>query len=359
VSATEEASDRQEPDPEPSGSDSSGEEASVEQDAPEDEGSPADEIPSADEDGAAVDEDGAAVEEGEAGPPDSSAEEDVAPPAADPPATEDEQATGSDREARDDELADANERRRREQLEERKQRRKDAREQARADAAKEKLAARDTASNGPTPKQADKKAAGPKGGEESESAAWNPWTSGGSAAPKPAAATSDKGTDPANPWGVGAPPTSKPAESARTRVSITTKPAGAKVKVAGTSRGASPVKMELPLGTHEIQVSKEGYLPGSRYVKVTDADPISISIALEPMASAAAKREGTLFISSSPSGALLYVDGSSKGRTPISVAVTEGAHSLKLVSDGRDPVEKRIRVNFARSTTVRRFIEIP
>jgi hypothetical protein len=117
--------------------------------------------------------------------------------------------------------------------------------------------------------------------------------------------------------------------------------------------------MELPLGTHEIQVSKEGYLPGSRYVKVTGADPISISIALEPMASAAAKREGILFISSSPSGALLYVDGSSKGRTPISVTVTEGAHSLKLVSDGREPVEKRIRVDFARSTTVRRFIEIP
>jgi len=185
---------------------------------------------------------------------------------------------------------------------------------------------------------------GTTGGEDVEPD--NPW------------ATRSGGSLPGNPWRTPWA-TSGPAKATRTKVTISTRPAGAKVKVAGTSRGASPVKMGLPLGTHEIQVSKEGYLPGSRYVKVTDADPISVSIALEPIASAAAKRDGTLFISSSPSGALLYVDGSSKGRTPISVTVTEGAHSLKLVSDGREPVEKRIRVDFARSTTVRRFIEIP
>ena len=275
-----------------------------------------------------------------------------------------EQAEESAREQAEEERA----RRDRERIDRRKKR-DDEREKRRARAAQdradrtsaeakaaERTAAREKAAE---KKAAEKKAAEKKAAEQaaaanSEAAAGNPWTSGAAPA-APVAATGGGAGDAGNPWGVSTPA----AAAVRATVTIRTKPSGAKVKIAGKGRGQSPVKADLPQGTHEIEVSKEGYLPRSSYVKVKDAEPMSMSIALEPVASAAAKREGTLFISSSPSGALLYVDGSSKGRTPISVAVTEGAHSLKLVSDGRKPVEKRIKVDFGRSTTVRRFIEIP
>jgi len=265
----------------------------------------------------------------------------------------DEAAEAEDRERRDRERLERvdrerRERRDRERLERRKKASKEERASRRAKAAEEK-AARAAADS----EAADKKAAERAAAADRKVAAGNPWTSG--ATPPAAAAPERPAADATNPWGVNTPA----AAPARTTVTIKTKPAGSKVKVAGKSRGQSPVKLDLPQGTHEIEVSKEGYLPRSSYVKVRDTEPISMSIALEPVASAAAKREGTLFISSSPSGALLYVDGSSKGRTPLSVAVTEGTHSLKLVSDGREPVEKRIKVDFGRSTTVRRFIEIP
>ena len=55
----------------------------------------------------------------------------------------------------------------------------------------------------------------------------------------------------------------------------------------------------------------------------------------------------------------VFLNGSAKGRTPVSLTVTEGVHSIRLVLDGKDPIDKRIKVDFSRVSTVRRFIEFP
>jgi hypothetical protein len=291
-----------------------------------------------------------APESDEAGEADGAAQDDgVAAADLDPPPPPSSEVSADDE--RDRLRVETREERREKQDEQRKTRaeaRKKQRDKEREDS---RAAARDKAASA---KRAERVAE--KQSPSLASDAGNPWTSGAaSPSPQPAATS---GGDPSNPWGVSSP-ASEPAKVTRAKVTISTKPSGARVKVAGKSRGTSPVKAELPVGTHEIQVSKDGYVPRSSYLKVADGEPVSISIALEPLVAPTAKREGTLFISSSPSGALLYVDGSSRGRTPISVTVTEGTHSLKLVAEGRSPVQKRIRVDFARSTTVRRFIEIP
>jgi hypothetical protein len=186
----------------------------------------------------------------------------------------------------------------------------------------------------------------------------NPWTSpspGSSAPVAPSAAASDA----SNPWGVNQPDVKGGTKATSAMVTVNTKPRAARVKLAGKNRGSSPVRVELPIGTHEVQVTKDGFVSKSTYVKVVDGSPVALSVALEPLESTQEETLGTLFISSSPAGALLYVDGASKGRTPISVPIAEGKYTLKLVADGKAPLEKRIKVDFTRGKTVRRFIEIP
>ena len=41
------------------------------------------------------------------------------------------------------------------------------------------------------------------------------------------------------------------------------------------------------------------------------------------------------------------------------MTVAEGVHTVRLVLDGKEPITKRIKVDFSRIATVRRFIEFP
>ena len=142
-------------------------------------------------------------------------------------------------------------------------------------------------------------------------------------------------------------------------LAISSTPKGARVKVGGRARGTTPVKLDLPVGTHEVRVEKPDHATQTRYVKVTGTEPVRLVVTLESLAAPAAKRQGSLFVSSTPPGAALYVDGVSRGRTPLTVTVDEGTHSVRLVYEGKDPLVKRIKVDFSNTSTVRRFFEIP
>ena len=295
-----------------------GSEDPLEEDTEESEGESEEEANS--EDAAVESEDGAVVEE----------EEDSASSEEDRGLSADERREQARKEAREERRKKREEERRKRLREERKERREAARaeEQKKADA--------------PAAPAADP---------------GNPWTSPGSAT-APTVAPTTPASNASNPWGV-AQPESQPDKASSAMVTVTTKPRAARVKLAGKNRGSSPVKVELPLGTHEVQVTKDGYVSKSTYVKVVDGSPVSVTVALEALEGVEQESMGTLFISSSPAGALLYVNGTSKGRTPISVSISEGTYTLKLVADGKAPLEKRIKVDFARGKTVRRFIEIP
>jgi len=315
----------------------------------------------AEEDAELASEDGAAVEEGSEDPleegteeseeetnsEDTAAEsEDAGVESEDGAVVEEEEDSAS---SEDDRGLSAGERREQARKEAREERRK-KREEERRKRLKEERKERREAARAQEEQKEDAPAA-------PAADPGNPWTSSGSAT-APTAAPTTPASNASNPWGV-AQPESQPAKASSAMVTVTTKPRAARVKLAGKNRGSSPVKVELPLGTHEVQVSKDGYVSKSTYVKVVDGSPVSVTVTLEALEGVQQESLGTLFISSSPAGALLYVNGASKGRTPISVSIPEGTYTLKLVADGKAPLEKRIKVDFARSKTVRRFIEIP
>jgi hypothetical protein len=99
-----------------------------------------------------------------------------------------------------------------------------------------------------------------------------------------------------------------------TMVSFTPVPPGALLYVDGTlvASGASPA-LYLSPGTREIRVSALGYSDESRIVTLEPGQETSLSVEL------AKQTTGTVYVTSEPSGAALYLDSVWKGKTPLSV----------------------------------------
>jgi len=81
-------------------------------------------------------------------------------------------------------------------------------------------------------------------------------------------------------------------------------------------------------GSHTIKLTKSGYVDYTATVHVSAGDTGSIEARLT-------KEAGLISISSSPSGADVYLDGAYKGTTPATISdVSPGSHTLKLEKYG-------------------------
>jgi formylglycine-generating enzyme required for sulfatase activity len=105
-------------------------------------------------------------------------------------------------------------------------------------------------------------------------------------------------------------------------------PPGASVTVAGQFRGRTPVELSLaPRGQHTLKISKAGYESIERQVKVDPATSEKLALNLSP-------RYGTVFITSLPVDAELYVDGRLHGPATGRVKLTTRAHRLEVRRTG-------------------------
>ncbi|RMG11336.1 MAG: PEGA domain-containing protein [Deltaproteobacteria bacterium] len=73
------------------------------------------------------------------------------------------------------------------------------------------------------------------------------------------------------------------SELPRGKLSVLSRPAGAEVVVDGVVRGATPLVVEdLPTGLHFVVVRDRGRFPVNERAKVTDVDPATLDVALQP-----------------------------------------------------------------------------
>ncbi len=150
-------------------------------------------------------------------------------------------------------------------------------------------------------------------------------------AAQPTPAPTLGGGSAANPWGA-------PVASNGT-IAVSTTPSGARVSVDGKTYGSAPTRVELPLGDHTIRVEADGYKTATRSVKLQTTKVVTVDVVLEASAPAPAPAAvvGTLNVVTTPTSAMLYLDGVAKGRTPISVSVTPGVHEFKFQAEGKPP----------------------
>jgi hypothetical protein len=153
-------------------------------------------------------------------------------------------------------------------------------------------------------------------------------------------------------------------------ITVTSSPAGADIYIDNVYKGLSPAVFDaVPNGNHVVLIKLDGYQDLLRSVTVT-ANNQSVHAQLyqqdtalvttsstgqtpatgtgspAPTAPVHAPGYGSLSITTSPPGALVYVDGTMMGVTPTTIPMlTEGPHSISLIMDGYQDLKTTITIN--------------
>ncbi len=161
-------------------------------------------------------------------------------------------------------------------------------------------------------------------------------------------------------------------------LTITSRPAGADVKLAGHSVGRTPIsRMEVAPGALAVEVSLAGHETERLDLSVVEGQqlavqevvlrPVQPPVAPKPVAPRSGeetppvKRDiespkpappkapettaATLAVSTKPAAALLLIDGAEAGTTPVAgIPVTEGTHDVELRLDGHETHRVRITI---------------
>lgn len=128
------------------------------------------------------------------------------------------------------------------------------------------------------------------------------------------------------------PITAQLSPSAQTgNIQVVSTPSGALVTLDRSRSANTPFTFTtIPVGTHEISVFMTGYQDFYMDVNVNQGQTAYVNAILQPTVTT-----GTLSVSSSPSGAAVYVDGSYRGVTSTSVGnLVPGSHSVQLILAG-------------------------
>lgn len=120
-------------------------------------------------------------------------------------------------------------------------------------------------------------------------------------------------------------------------IDVVSYPAGANVYLDGTLQGQTPSAgvftiSNVRVGTHTLKVTLGGYQDYTTSVDVGRATTSHVSAPLQP---APAGTTGSIAVTSSPSGAEIYIDNAYKGITPLTVdGVAAGTHAVRVALAG-------------------------
>lgn len=153
-------------------------------------------------------------------------------------------------------------------------------------------------------------------------------------------------------------------------ISVSSSPPGADIYIDNVYKGLSPATFTgIPNGNHIVLMRLDGYPDFTKSVTVTgDNQTLSGTLGQQSGSPAAAsspgqtpgassgspvqvpssqlREYGSLSITTSPPGALVYVDGAMMGVTPTTIPMLmEGPHSITLVMDGYQDLKTTITIN--------------
>lgn len=128
-------------------------------------------------------------------------------------------------------------------------------------------------------------------------------------------------------------------EPAWANAALASEPPGAKIFAADELLGETPGTFELLQGRHQLRFELAGYAPQLRSVIVqAGVDPPPLSVKLSPAG-------GTLSLRSTPSGAIIQVNGAFRGRTPAELGVPPNRNLRVVLSkEGFGQAQRSVRV---------------
>ncbi len=119
-----------------------------------------------------------------------------------------------------------------------------------------------------------------------------------------------------------------------------TSPVSAEVSVNKIAYGSTPLILNsLPVGSHVVRLSAQGYMPRDIKVDIADSNPMVFDETL-------ISGSGLIQVTSEPSGAEVRVNGFPRGLTPCSVdRVDRGKARIEITLAGHHPFTQELGVN--------------
>ena len=142
-----------------------------------------------------------------------------------------------------------------------------------------------------------------------------------------------------------------------TTLSVTSNPPGAAVFVDNFIKGRTPLTLtDTAIGDHRITIMMDGYEEYTRTIIVEAASPLTIAAVLTrniPQPTTQPPENGSIAITSIPSGAEVYIDGQQRGMAPaIFAEVLPGNHQVTLSSKGYDDWSRIVSVGSGRMSAI-------
>lgn len=142
-----------------------------------------------------------------------------------------------------------------------------------------------------------------------------------------------------------------PRPAAMGTAAIDSRPQGAAIFIDGIAQGTTPSKIPVPAGPHTLELKLEGVIR-SFELNVEAASTTSHYVELAAAAPTPAALAGRLEVASNPSGAQVTLDGSAKGRTPLTLDdVHPGEHTV-AISNGSETVNRKVTVAAGNTASV-------
>ncbi len=127
---------------------------------------------------------------------------------------------------------------------------------------------------------------------------------------------------------------------------VESSPEGAAVYVKEKHYGRTPLQTKLEDGTYDVKVVLSGYQTYARRITIEKKNTATIRAILS-------KEYGTLHITSTPSKALVYIDGKRQGQlTPLEMKVEQGRYFVKVEKDRFYSIEEEVLVEQGKTRTV-------
>ncbi|MBI5218647.1 MAG: SUMF1/EgtB/PvdO family nonheme iron enzyme [Bacteroidia bacterium] len=117
---------------------------------------------------------------------------------------------------------------------------------------------------------------------------------------------------------------------------IVSNPIDATVYIDNERKGTTPLTLKkLLIGDYTLKLEKQGFGTVTKTITVTEGKTTDISETLPA--------GENINITSSPSGAEIYIDGAKAGGTPYNATLSYGSHKIKLIN-GKKTVEETINI---------------
>lgn len=129
-------------------------------------------------------------------------------------------------------------------------------------------------------------------------------------------------------------------------LTLTSTPAGADVALNGLAKGATPCTIDrVPAGENELEVTRAGYHPFKRAIRLAAGQTEKMTMKLEPL-------PASLSIVSIPAGARIYLDDEFKGKAPITLDRLEpGAYQIRAQQEGYEMLTRPVTLSRAQKRT--------